>query len=244
MSTVGATTRLGLLLAFIAAGLVMAAPDFPKLSGRVVDQANVLSRQSEQQIQQLSQAHEQATGNQVVVATVADLQGYDIADFGYQLGRHWGLGQKDKNNGVLLLLAKKERKVRIDVGYGLEGILTDAISSNIINAVMLPRFRTGQIEQGLVEGTHSVIQALGGEYQMRAGTKSRSGTRINAPSIVVIIIFLLQFLGGLGRGRRRRGGFFFLPMGVGGSRRGGGGFGGGFGGGGGSFGGGGASGGW
>lgn len=232
----------GLCLSVFCAHLYATEPTFPPLNGRVVDAADMLQKKTEASITALSQGHEQATGNQVVVATVNDLGGYDIADYGYRLGRHWQLGQKDRNNGVLLLLAKKERKVRIEVGYGLEGQLTDAISSNIVNAVMLPRFRKGQFEQGLVEGTQSIIQALGGEYQMRSGGRGGDKKRISLPGIFVIIIFLVQFLGGMGGGRRRRrGGFFFLPMGGGRSS----GFGGGgFSGGGGSFGGGGASGGW
>ena len=108
-----------------------AAPQFPVLTGRVVDQANMLTSAAEAQIAELSQAHEAATSNQVVVAVLPDLQGYSIEQFGYQLGRHWGIGQQDKNNGVLLLVAKAERKVRIEVGYGLEGVLTDAIAANI-----------------------------------------------------------------------------------------------------------------
>lgn len=204
----------------------------------------MLSKTTEAKIDALAQGHEQATGNQIVVATVKDLQGYDIADYGYQLGRHWQIGQKDKNNGVLLLLAKSERKVRVEVGYGLEGQLTDAISSNIVNAVMLPQFRKGQFEEGMLAGTQSIVQALGGEYKMRSGGRSSSTSRSDLGGFALfIVIMLIQFFGGMGGGRRRRRGLFFLPLGMGSSRSGGG-FGGGFSGGGGSFGGGGASGGW
>ncbi|MFT5483200.1 MAG: hypothetical protein ACI9GW_001857 [Halieaceae bacterium] len=226
----------------------LAEPSFPALSGRVVDNANVLSARAESSLTALLEAHENATGNQLVVATLEDIQGYDIADYGYQLGRHWDIGQKDKNNGALLILASKERKVRIEVGYGLEGQLTDAVSSNIISTVILPRFRSGDFETGLLQGTQAMIQAVGGEYQMRSAQKSRSKNKISAPGVVVLGFFLLQFLGGLLPGRRlgRRRGLMFIPMGMGGGGRSSGGFGGGggFSGGGGSFGGGGASGGW
>ncbi len=179
----------------------------------------------------------------MVVATVPDLQGYDIATFGYQLGRHWGIGQREKNNGVLLLVAKKERRIRIDVGYGLEGTLTDAISVNIIQTIIRPAFKRGQFEEGIEAGTTAIIQALGGQYSMR---KTSSKSRYSNWIIIPIILFLVfrGFFGGGGFGGfggRRRGGYYYGGGGFSGGS--GGGFGG-FSGGGGSFGGGGASGGW
>ena len=115
---------LGLLLwLFIATAQALT---FPTLSGRVVDDGQMLDPATRQQLAQTLEAHEKATGEQVVVVTVADLQGTPIEDFGYQLGRAWGIGQKDKNNGALLIVSRDDRKLRIEVGYGLEGRLTDA----------------------------------------------------------------------------------------------------------------------
>jgi uncharacterized protein len=227
------------LCVFALSAETLAAPEFPKLTGRVVDLAGVLDERSERSLSAMLQAHEEATGNQLVVATLKDIGGYDIADYGYQLGRHWDIGQKDKNNGALLILAKNERKVRIEVGYGLEGQLTDAISSNIISTIMLPAFRKGQFDSGLILGAEAMIMALGGEYKMRTDKRSSKKGKVGGAGWAVFIIFLVQFLSAIG-GRRsfgRRRGLFFLPMGGGGGRSGG------FGGGGG-FSGGGASGGW
>ena len=121
----------GLLLwLFIATAQALT---FPALSGRVVDDGQMLDPATREQLTQTLQAHEKATGEQVVVVTVPNLQGTPIEDFGYQLGRAWGIGQKDKNNGALLIVARDDRKLRIEVGYGLEDRLTDAQASVIIN---------------------------------------------------------------------------------------------------------------
>ena len=103
----------------------------------MVDNADLLDAQTERELTEMLATHEQATTNQVVVVTLNNLQGQVIEDFGYQLGRHWGIGQKDKDNGAILLVAQEERRVRIEVGYGLEGTLTDAISANIIHSIIL-----------------------------------------------------------------------------------------------------------
>ncbi len=141
----------------------MAAMDFPKLTGRVVDDAHILSAPTVDSLTQLLAAYENGTTNQVVVVTVPDLKGNAIEEFGYQLGRHWQIGQKGKNNGALLIVAPKEHKVRIEVGYGLEPLLTDAASSVIVQQVILPDFRAGNMEQGVVDGTKAMLDVLGGK---------------------------------------------------------------------------------
>ena len=108
--------RLWLCLLLLCSGLAQAEIKFPPLSGRVVDEAGLLSQATRAQLTQELQAHEQATSNQLVVVTLKNLQGYVIEDFGYQLGRAWGIGQKGKDNGALLIVAQQERKVRIEVG--------------------------------------------------------------------------------------------------------------------------------
>src|SRR3954467_5901722 len=111
--------------------------NFPKLTGRVVDAADLLSPEQEAQLTQLSADIEKASSRQFVVATIPDLQSYPIEDYGYKLGRAWNIGQKGANNGIILIIAPNERKVRIEVGYGLEPIMTDALSSQIINNTIL-----------------------------------------------------------------------------------------------------------
>ncbi|MEH6548905.1 MAG: TPM domain-containing protein [Pseudomonadales bacterium] len=229
-------------LSFVA----QAAPQFPKLSGRIVDSAGMIDAATEARLNEYLAGHERASGHQIVVVTLEQLDGYDIADYGYQLGRHWGIGQKDKNTGALLIVAKAERKVRIEVGYGLEGQLTDALSSNIIQSIVVPAFKRGQFSKGIAEGAVAIVEVLGGEYQPRQ-VKQKKKQSSWFPLIIFIIILLSNFggmfFGGGGRGRRRRGGAMFIP-GAGGFSGGGGFGGGGFSGGGGGFGGGGASGGW
>ena len=221
---------------------VAAAPDFPELTGRVVDGANIISLSAQKHIVQKLEAHENASTNQVVVVTVNDLQGYSIEEYGYLLGRHWAIGQADKNNGVLLLIAKSERKVRIEVGYGLEGLLTDAISSNIIHQVIRPQFKQKKFSAGVVQGVSAMIEALGGQYAIKQGRSKKSDSLSGFIWLIFLIIGIFSSFSGGGRGRRRgRSGHYY-----GGSYGGGysSGSSGGFGGGGGSFGGGGASGGW
>lgn len=230
----------------LVAQLALAAPEFPALTGRVVDQAGLLTPEQQAQLTQQLAAEEQASSNQLVVVTLKSLDGYDIADYGYQLGRHWGIGQKGKDNGALLIIAPKEHKVRIEVGYGLEGALTDAISSVIIQREIVPAFRKGNFYQGIQQGVGAIIQVIHGQY--KAKPKSQHSRHASIWQIVLLVIFMFLVMPWLsGFSGRGRGGVIggFGGGSFGGGGFGGGGFGGGgFGGGGGGFGGGGASGGW
>ena len=232
---------LPLLLLWTAA--LQAAPAFPTLSGRVVDEAALMSRKQAHQLTQQLAAFEKRSGIQLVVVSVDSLDGETIEEYGYQLGRHWGIGQKGKNNGVLLLIAQDERKVRIEVGYGLEGALPDAIAANIIQTRILPAFKRGDMVAGVVAGSQSIMKALAGEYQPAEQPKSNSGGGPWLFILVVIAMIVLHNLrgGGGGPGGRRRAAYMAGGFGAGsfGGRSGGG-----FSGGGGSLGGGGASGGW
>ncbi|MGN6500978.1 MAG: TPM domain-containing protein, partial [Tsuneonella sp.] len=147
--------HLALILAALAAFIALpaAAQDFPPLTGRVVDAANVIPPEVEASLDAKLAALEQQSQRQLVVATIPDLQGYEISDYGYQLGRHWGLGDKGRNDGAILIVAPNERKVRIEVGYGLEPVLTDGLSSLIIQNDILPRFKAGDMPGGIVAGT-------------------------------------------------------------------------------------------
>ena len=149
--------RLLLLFLALAAAAPAAAQTFPELTGRVVDTAELLRPDEEQALAGRLEALEQAAGRQLVVVTVPSLEGYPIEDYGYRLGRHWGIGQSDANNGALLIVAPSERRVRIEVGYGLEGIMTDALASGIVNNDILPRFRANDYSGGIMAGADAII---------------------------------------------------------------------------------------
>jgi uncharacterized protein len=134
--------------------------DLPALTGRVVDDANLVSSPAEAQLTRRLAALEARTTDQLVVVTVPSLRGEAIEQFGVRLSRGWGIGQKDKNNGVLLVVAPDERKVRIEVGYGLETVLTDPEAARIIRTQILPHFREGKMELGIVEGVHAILAVL------------------------------------------------------------------------------------
>ena len=265
--------KLGLALALGLAlpALALAAPTFPPLTGRVVDNANLLSPAAEQKLTDELAALEQKTGHQLVVATLPDLQGYEIADYGYQLLRAWGIGRKGEDDGAILIVAASQRKVRIEVGYGLEPVLTDALSSLIIQRKIVPAFKAGRMEQGIVDGTEAIAAQIGlppDEARAAAAAAEQPKVTILRPErsgggvpILVVIFVLFWVVTGVMRafgGRRRFGGggglWWLLPMLLSSSSRGGGGWssggggggfsGGGFSGGGGSGGGGGASGSW
>ncbi len=264
----GAGWALLILLMILTAPVLASEPKFPPLTGRVVDDARVLDTWTQSELTDMLSAHEGAPGEQVVVVTLDSLQGYTIEDYGYQLGRHWGIGQKGKNNGALLIVAPKEHKVRIEVGYGLEGELTDAISRRIIDNYILPSFKRGDFNAGVLAGTTSMLQVLGGnssdigepatsfgegQFNPTVSNKSLFNPPDNYALAALVLFFLIPFIvtvllvGGFIRSGQKvqwgsSHGWDSYGGSSGGSSFGGGG--GGFSGGGGSFGGGGASGSW
>jgi uncharacterized protein len=257
-----------LLAVFAVSSVAFAAPlKFPALTGRVVDDAHVLSPGTVQKLDGELAALEQQTGHQLVVATVPDLQGHEIEDYGYQLGRTWQLGQKGKNDGAILLVAPSEHKVRIEVGYGLEPVLTDALTSIILQRQVLPQFKQGQMEAGVLAGTAALIGQLSlpdeqakanvaqAQAQPAEPVRERASMRPHIPVVLILLIVFWVISGLLRAGGRGFGGLWWLlpffmsggrggGWGGGGGGWGGGGGGGGFSGGGGSFGGGGSSGSW
>ncbi len=136
---------------------------FPALTGRVVDDAGLLSVPDRAALTESLAGLEAKTTDQLVIVTLKSLQGVAIEDYGYQLGRHWKIGQKDKNNGVLLIVAASERKVRFEIGYGLEGTLTDAMTRFIIEKSILPRFKAGDFPGGIKQGAATIVQVLTGD---------------------------------------------------------------------------------
>jgi uncharacterized protein len=260
---------IALVLACVVAATALAQSlTFPQLTGRVVDDAGILDAATRQKLEKLSADLEAKSTDQLVVVTLKSLQGTSIEDYGYQLGRQWQIGQKDKNNGVLLIVAPSERKVRIETGYGVEGTLTDALGSFIIQQAILPRFRAGDFQGGITRGAEDIVQVLTGdaeEYKERARA-ANAAPGLSFFEMMVIFFFIVVAImiianvmadmrrtsGAVPRGsvRRTRDWTNYNPVVIGGGSSGidwgggGGGGGGGFSGGGGSFGGGGSSGSW
>jgi uncharacterized protein len=246
-------------LPLYAVAVAAYALTFPELTGRVVDEAGILDASTKAALERKLTEFETKTTGQLVVVTVKSLQGTSIEDYGYQLGRHWQIGQKEKNTGALLIVAPNERKVRIEVGYGFEGTLTDAVSKLIIENSIVPRLRVNDFAGGIGRGVDDIIQAVSVDAEeWKARAKKRPDDQPSLVDVLALALFLFilimivrslarQERGYTGRGwRRGSSGPIFVPIpgswGSSGSSWSGGG--GGFSGGGGSFGGGGASGSW
>jgi uncharacterized protein len=211
---------LGGLLCFVT--LFLAAPataqTFPALTGRVVDQANIIPDDREAALTAQLEQLQRATSRQLVVVTLASLEGQAIEDYGYRLGRQWGIGQSESNNGVLLIVAPNERKVRIEVGYGLEPIITDAISSRIINEQIVPRFRENDYPGGIEVGAAALVSQLAAPpeaaeqraveaEQARQRRDRRGGSGEGLFILVVLGFIVVIFIGAVSNatgGRRRR----------------------------------------
>jgi uncharacterized protein len=232
-------------------------PDKPNPPRLVNDFVGILSRSDREQLEQKLRVYNDSTSTQIVVVIVKTTEPYPIGDFAFQVGRKWGIGQKGKNNGLVLAWATETRKVYIATGYGLEGAIPDAIAKRIISNTIVPAFKQEQYYQGLDKATTEIIQRASGEYKAESDTDTGDGgfpiIFIVFGVMIIIFIFSRRNNGGGGSNRNRGGGWgpIFFPTSTysgwggsgGGGWSGGGGSGGGFGGfGGGSFGGGGAGG--
>jgi uncharacterized protein len=248
----GGGARLSIaLVGLLWACLAASAANFPALTGRIVDQANIIPAETRNAIEPKLADLENKSGIQLVVAAVTSLDGQEIEPYANELFRAWKLGEKTKNNGVLLLVAPNERRVRIEVGYGLEGTLTDALSKVIITNAIAPRFKTGDFGGGISRGVDDIITVLttdASEWQQRPSLRldNQQNSDPMAWLLIAGLIALVTLLV-VSPGFR----WFFLNVALNillnsGGSRGGGSFssGGGFSGGGGSSGGGGASGSW
>jgi uncharacterized protein len=247
-----------LALMALAAPVAAQTPDFPALTGRVVDEADILTDRMRVELISKLATLEAKTGDQLVVVTLRSLRGQTIEQYGVALGRRWQIGQKDKNNGVLLIVAPTERKVRIEVGYGLEGTLPDAVAKYIIEQTILPHFRASDMAGGIVRGADDIIKVLSGdaaEWKKRAAPSAPSfpgvavGLTLAAVCVGILALIGWLFVGALPKRRRRTaywGGPSYTNYGTSSGSYDSSSFGssGGFSGGGGSFGGGGASGSW
>lgn len=206
-----------LWLALIALAAPASAQTFPKLTGRVVDSANLLRPEQRIDLESKSAALEAQTGRQFVVATVPSLEGRTIEDYGYRLGRAWGIGQEAKDDGVILLVAPKERKVRIETGYGARVFLTDAVSSVIINNAILPRFKQNPPDYGggIIAGADEIIRQMSlpadqAQRNVQQAERAQQARKDSSPGIIpmvfwaMIIGFVLLSLGRRAAGRRYR----------------------------------------
>lgn len=185
------------LLFFIGVAL-SAAPTFPELTGRVVDQAGLLTPEQEHALADMSGTIERDSTVQVVIVTLKSLEGYDIAEYGYQLARYWKVGQKDEDNGILIMIAPKDKKVRIEIGYGLEGYITDAQAHEIIQNRMFPRFKEKDVYGGLRDTLDTIGQTLSQEYVNvygGASEKRASHTSIFYMAMIGFAPLLLLVLG-------------------------------------------------
>lgn len=256
------------LLLTVVSGFSQKIPPKPSLQTSYYEIGTQLLNESQKkEIEQKLIRYADSTSTQIVVVVVQDTDGNDIDSYKVDLAHAWGIGQGDKDNGVLLLIAKDDRKVAIATGYGTEHRLTDAISNRIIDEQIIPSFKEGNYYQGIDNGTTNIIKALNGEYKEERKNLRRSGEKDGAFSflpfiilVIIIIVVIIRGRGGRGGGNRgnRGGGLDLADIlilsslgrssggggfgGFGGGGSSGGGFGGGFGGGG--FGGGGASGSW
>ena len=238
-----------MVVCWMASPVWAADPKFPVLTGRVVDDANIIPEETEGELIAQLEALEAKSSDQLVVVTVQSLQGIEIEEFGYKLGRAWQIGQGERlNNGVILLVAPTERKVRIEVGYGLESILTDFYASEIIRNTIVPAFKAGDMPGGIVAGVaaiESILTTDPVELQARAtrGLKEEARETGSDPIAVMIVLAFLIFwiwimIANSQRTRFRRhshwgsGPIILHDWDDDDDRRGGGGFGGGFGGGG------------
>ena len=178
-------------------GLSAFAANFPALTGRVVDQANIISAPARGDLETRLADLEAKSGIQLVVATVASLDGQEIEPYANALFRTWKLGEKTTNNGVLLLVAPNEKRVRIEVGYGLEGTLTDALSKVIITNAITPRFKTGDFTGGIVRGVDDIVTVLttdSSEWQQRPSLRVDSEPA-SAPVNWLVVVIVVAVIG-------------------------------------------------
>jgi uncharacterized protein len=211
-------SRCSIVFWLVTVGLMMAAGisalEVPYLTGRVIDQANLLDDDFRSQLEERLRVLEKETGAQVVVLTIPSLEGDPIEDFSMRVVETWKLGRADTDDGVLILIARDERRMRIEVGYGLEGVLTDAQSGRIIDRLMAPRFREGDFDGGVGAAVEAVSSAIRGEPVQLPEKPARS-SGINPAGFIFFLIFGLPFIGGALSARGAAGwvmGFFLTPF--------------------------------
>lgn len=206
-----------LLLALLFWPAALPALEVPPLEGRVNDYAGMLSQGAVRQLEHILQQLETSDSTQIAVLTVPSLEGDSLEDFSMRVAEQWQIGQRQRDNGAILLVAKRERKLRIEVGYGLEGRLTDLMAGRIIRNVIVPRFQAGQIDQGVVEGVQAMVQVVKGEYTAsEAPTPSRGNGSGHGSGHglfgLVLALFILNVLGRLRRSLGAAAGAVIVPI--------------------------------
>lgn len=173
------------------------ALEVPALKGRVNDYGDILSSSTERQLDAVLEELERTDSTQIVVLTIKSLKGASIEDFSIRVAEKWKIGQEGKDNGAILLVSKNDRKIRIEVGYGLEGTLTDLTSGRIIRNVIVPYFKSGDFDAGVSNGVHSMIQAVRGEFKGAAKPARSERRRSSGAGLfpVLIILFIVNMLG-------------------------------------------------
>lgn len=182
--------------AFVSLGAAQESADVPLLTRRVTDLAGFLSAPEARLLDERLEAFEDSTSTQIAILTVPELGGFSIEEYSIRTFEKNRIGQKNKDNGVLLVIARQERRLRIEVGYGLEGVLTDALATQVIERTIKPAFREGRYGQGLLEAVDAIIAITAGEY-----TAEEQGPEIRNffPLIFVVLFILLRLFGGGGR---------------------------------------------
>ena len=192
----------------------MGAAKVPALTSRVNDYADMISQATERQLEQSLQAFESSQSTQIAVLTVPSLQGESIEDFSIRVAEAWKIGQKDLDNGAILLIAKKERKIRIEVGYGLEGRLTDLVAGRIIRQVITPAFQTGDFDKGVINGVNAMMETVTGEFHAvparKPGNDISGGVNWFIP--LIVFVFLVTQLGRITRVLGTLAGGVMLPI--------------------------------
>jgi len=210
-----------LLAALLLAAASAGALEVPPLRGRVNDYANMIPAGAESRIDAVAAQLESSDSTQIVVLTVPSLEGEDLEDFSIRVAETWGIGQEENDNGVLLLVAQSERRIRIEVGYGLEGVFTDLQAGRIIDNEISPYFKAGQFGEGLVRGTEAIADTVRGEYE--AGEQTAAKPRISSRAGLVPFFILFMIISVIGSRKRIIGGiagallfplvaFFALPL--------------------------------
>ena len=191
------------------------ALEVPKLQGYVNDYAGMISPQAKATLEQELQAFEQSDSTQIVVLTIPSLEGEVLEEFGIKVAEQWKIGQKGKDNGIIMLVSKQDRKIRIEVGRGLEGKITDLMSGRIIDLVIKPKFKRGDFDNGLISGVHALIDATRGEFKAESNQETH---RRNGPSrLLTFLIFggiAILVLGSVSRPAGAIGGAVGLPLSI------------------------------
>ncbi|HIJ78600.1 MAG: TPM domain-containing protein [Desulfobulbaceae bacterium] len=204
-----------LLFSALAVG-VAPAREIPAFKGYVNDYAEMISAPTEARLERALQSFNLTDSTQVTVLTVDSLEGDPLEDFSIRVAQKWGIGQKGKDNGVLLLVAKQERKVRLEVGYGLEGVLTDLLTGRIIDDIITPSFKAGRFDEGFEAGVVAVLQASRGEFKADPRSSRRNGRQQASPLFSYLFLggLFIAFLGSASRKLGMAAGAIILPLAI------------------------------